>query len=377
MSDIISSLSDNIADEAPVDTAPRTNTQPQAKPLPVADRKLGVALVGLGAYSENQLMPALKQTAYCQLTGVVSGSPAKRDRWQTQHDLLPRNVYSYEDFDAIESNRDIDIVYIVLPNAMHAEFVIRAARTGKHVICEKPLATSIEDCQRMIEACSRAGVKLSVGYRLHFDPFNQEMMRLGQNRILGSIERITAAHGMDVGAAGQWRLNKALAGGGPLMDLGIYCVQAAMYTSGSLPVAVTARFLPKKDPEKFKEVEESIEWEMEFGEGLRAFCSCSYSKPADLLRTETIDGWFELKPAYAYSGLAGKTSQGDISITSVNQQAAQMDDFALCIQNREDTRVPGEMGLRDMQILLAIYEAAHSGKRKELHLNAFEKLIEI
>jgi len=182
---------------------------------------------------------------------------------------------------------------------------------------------------------------------------------------------------MDVGKKDQWRLNRELAGGGPLMDVGIYCVQGALYTIGELPVAVHARFLPKTDPEKFKDVEEGIEWEMEFPLGLKAHCQCSYREEADLLRAEAVGGWFELQPAYAYNGLKGKTSEGQMTLTSVNQQAAQMDDFALCIQNQSASRVPGEMGLRDVQILLAIYESARTNTRVELHLEEFQDLIEI
>ena len=161
------------------------------------------------------------------------------------------------------------------------------------------------------------------------------------------------------------------------MDLGIYCVQGALYTTGELPVAVNARFLPKTDTKKFSEVEEAIEWEMEFPSGVKALCQCSYSKEGDQLKAEASRGWFEIKPAYAYDGLKGKTSEGLMMITSINQQAAQMDDFALCIQNNRVTRVPGEMGLRDMEILHAIYDSAEKESRVELRLDEFKKLIEI
>jgi predicted dehydrogenase len=375
MTDIISSLSGNIADEPVMDD--QAATQSRVQNLPAEEKKLGIALVGLGTYSEKQLAPALKETMYCRLAGIVSGSEEKRAKWQRQYNLKEKNLYDYANFDSIRTNSDIDIVYVVLPNAMHAEYVIRAARAGKHVICEKPMATSIEDCHRMIEACKEAGVKLSLGYRLHFDPFNQEMMRLGQNKVFGSIERITARNGMDVGKKDQWRLNSHLAGGGPLMDVGIYCVQGVLYTLGELPIAVTAAFHEKTDPRKFDEVEEGISWEMEFSSGVTARCECSYKNESDVLRSEAANGWFELQPAYAYNGLKGQTSEGRMIINSINQQAAQMDDFALCVQNQSQTRVPGEMGLRDVEILLAIYESAQTGRRVELHLEEFTRLIEM
>ena len=202
-------------------------------------------------------------------------------------------------------------------------------------------------------------------------------MRLGQNRVFGSLNRVIARHGMEVGEKDQWRLNKKLAGGGPLMDLGIYCVQGALYTTGELPVSVKARFHEKTDGVKFNEVEEGISWEMDFPEGIKAVCDTSYSEPYNFLRGEAVSGWFELEPAFLYDGLKGETSEGPMMLTSVNQQAAQMDDFALCIQNNTPTRVPGEMGLRDVSILTAIYESAVTGRAVRLDLQEFRQLLEI
>ena len=157
--------------------------------------KLGIALVGLGTYSTEELGPALKETVNCYLAGVVSGDAQKRLQWKTKHELKDENVLTYDNFDNIAECQDIDIVYVALPNAMHAQYVMRAAKAGKHVISEKPMATTIDDCRKMIEACKDAGVRLSLGYRLHFDPFNQEMMRLGQNELLGPIKKIVAKYG--------------------------------------------------------------------------------------------------------------------------------------------------------------------------------------
>ena len=371
---IITSLSGNITDDSKSNDSEAAN---ESARLPAVERKLGIALVGLGTYSEQQLAPALTETEYCHLTGAVSGSDEKLNTWRVRYNLPETNLYRYEDFDSIVSNRDIDIVYIVLPNSMHADYVIRAAQAGKHVICEKPMATNAADCRRMIDACKHAGVKLSVGYRLHFDPFNTEMMRLGQKSAFGRVKHVIARNGMDVGPKDQWRLNQELAGGGPLMDLGIYCVQGALYTLGELPISVTARFMKTTDAEKFSEVEEGIEWTMLFPSGAQATCQCSYTREADILRGEARNGWFELQPAYAYNGLKGKTSGGPMYLSSINQQAAQMDDFALCVQNNRDTHVPGEMGLRDVQIIEAIYESANSDGEVALHLSEFEHMIEM
>lgn len=340
-------------------------------------KKLGVALVGLGRYSEGQLGPALKETQHCYLAGVVSSSEEKRKQWQKQYDLPGSNLYNYDTFESMATNPAINIVYVVLPNALHAEYVVRAARAGKHVICEKPMATSVEECQRMIRACQEAGVLLSIGYRLHFDPFNKEMMRLGQEQVFGRVKRIVADDSMTLEKE-EWRLNGALAGGGPLMNNGVYCVQAALFVTGELPVAVRAEFSPKTKPDLFLTVEEGIQWEMEFSSGKKALCESSYSKDGNLLRVNADHGWFELNPAYEYKGLKGRTSEGSMKFPTIRQQAAQMDDFALCVKRGVISRVSGEMGMRDVEIMMAIYESARKdGERVTLHLEAYQDMIEL
>jgi predicted dehydrogenase len=337
-------------------------TQPLGKFQENNSQVLGIALVGLGKYSTEQLAPALKETKRCRLAGIVTGSPHKIGEWQRKYDIPSRNIYSYQDFDLIKNNPAIDIVYVVLPNSMHATFAIRAAQAGKHVICEKPMGISVKDCVNMIQACKDANRLLSIGYRLHFEPHNLTMVELSKNKTHGKVIRITASHGMDI-EPDVWRLDKELAGGGPLMDVGIYCVQAAIYTLGENPIAVTAQEGKKTDLKRFAEVEQSLKWQMEFPSGVIAECETSYDREQNRLRVEAEEGWFELEPAFAYDGIKGKTSQGKMKLAEINQQAMQMDDFALCVQQNKPSRVPGEMGLRDVKIMLAIYEAASTGKR--------------
>ncbi|MGZ8517047.1 MAG: Gfo/Idh/MocA family protein [Chitinophagaceae bacterium] len=325
------------------------------------DGKLGIALVGLGTYSKEQLAPALQETAHCYLAGIVSGTPSKIDAWKQRYKIEDKNIYSYQDFDSIKDNAEIDVVYVVLPNAMHAEFVIRAAQAGKHVICEKPMAVTVEDCDRMINACKEAGKMLSLGYRLHFEPHNKEVMRLGQQKIYGDVKLIEAVHGLSETAG--WRIDKELAGGGPLMDVGIYCVQAVRYATGLEPIAVTAQEGFNHNVEKFKDVEESITWQMEMPNGIIAKCASSYSEKQNRLKVEGENGWFELAPAYAYKGIKGETSEGRMNYPQVFQQALQMDDFALCIKEGRQTSVSGEEGKQDVKILQAIYKAMHTGER--------------
>jgi glucose-fructose oxidoreductase len=328
------------------------------------NRKLGIALLGLGRYSTGQLGPALRETKLCYLAGVVTGHPEKGEKWAVDYGLNQKNIYSYETFDRIADNKDIDIVYVVTPPGLHSEFVIRAARAGKHVISEKPMATSVADCDRMIAACKTAKVKLAIGYRLHYDLYHKELMRLARDRDFGAFMKMTGDRGFVFGQRA-WRIDKKLGGGGPMMDLGIYIIQGAcMAANGLAPIFVTAHEEPKLKPELFNEVEETIRWTMEFPNGARCDAITSYNHSADKFRVEGAKGWLELKEhAFTYRGIVAETSRGPLNYTAINQQAAQMDDFADCILNGRNTPVPGELGRRDMQIITAIYEAAETGKR--------------
>ena len=329
-----------------------------------ADRKLGVALLGLGRYSTGQLGPALRETKLCYLAGVVTGHPEKGVKWAADYALKPANIYGYDNFDRIADNKEIDIVYVVTPPALHPEFVIRAAKAGKHVISEKPMATSVADCDRMIAACKAAKVKLGIGYRLHYDLYHKELMRLAREQDFGPLMKMTGDRGFVFGQPA-WRIDKKLAGGGPMMDLGIYIVQSAcMAANGVAPVFVTAHEEPKLKPELFNEVEETIRWTMDFPIGARCEAVTSFNHSADKFRVEGAKGWLEFKEhAFTYRGIVAATSRGPLNYLAINQQAAQMDDFADCILTGRKTQVPGELGRRDMKVITAIYEAAATGKR--------------
>ena len=327
--------------------------------------KLGVALVGLGNYSTGQLAPALQETQHCYLAGIVTGTPAKEAEWAKKYNIPVNNIYNYKNFDTIVNNKDIDIVYVVLPNSMHAEYVIRAAQAGKHVICEKPMANNVEDCQKMIDACNKAGKKLSIGYRLYFDPFSRKMMELGQRQVYGKLKQLSSGFAFQMRNANAWRINKELAGGGPLVDLGIYSIEGSIYTSGELPMSVTAKNTTK-NKEFFKQVEGSLEWEMVFPSGYTSKCMSSYEDMANFLKAEAEKGTFELSPAFSYRGNQGKTPEGSMNLPSVYQQALQMDAFALAIKEGKPSIVPGELGMRDVFIIRKIYEAMETGKSVDL-----------
>ena len=326
-------------------------------------RKLGFALVGLGSLSTHQIAPAFQNTQYCRLAGIVTGTPAKAARWQAQYGIPDRNIYNYETMDRLADNPDIDVVYVVTPNALHAEHTIKAAKAGKHVLCEKPMEVSSEKCQQMIDACQQAGRQLAIGYRLHFEPNNLECVRLAREKVFGDLKMIQAGFGFKIGDPSQWRLRKALAGGGPLMDVGIYALQATRYLTGEEPVAISA-VTTTTDRVKFAEVEESLVWQAQFPSGVMASCSTTYAF-GDMrgYRAYAEKGWFGLDPAYEYDGQHGLRSDGQtIARPHVDQFAAEMDDFAQCILNNQPTRVSGQEGLRDLKIMTAIYEAARTGK---------------
>ena len=325
---------------------------------------LGVALVGLGSYSTYQLAPALAQTQYCHLAGIVTGTPAKEGRWANQYDLASSNIYNYQNFDEIASNNDIDIVYVVLPNSMHAEFSIRAAQAGKHVICEKPMAMNVAECDAIIDACEKAGVKLSVGYRLHSEPYTNEVMRYVREKTFGDILYVSAeAAYRSTGYPGQWRLDRSLSGGGALMNMGVYSIQSAIYSTGQNPVSVTAQEFSTR-PEYFKDTDETITAQFEFPSGATANMMTSHNIWANNLRASCTDGWFELEPANNYGPLKGRSSNGVIEFPHESQQKLQMDDFALHILQGRTNKVPGEMGKRDMIIVEAIYRSIAEGNSK-------------
>ncbi len=324
-------------------------------------KPLGVALVGLGYYSANQLAPALQQTKGCKLTGIVTGTPSKAAEWEKKYNIPKKNIYDYKTFDRIADNKDIDIVYIVLPNSMHAEYTIRALQAGKHVICEKPMAVSVAECQQMIDAAKKAKRQLSIGYRLHYTPHHQEIMKYGKEKPFGAIKIIETSDGFRSGDPNQWRLKKALAGGGAMMDIGIYALQGSRYAVGEEPISVWAQEF-KTDPVKFKEVDETILWQLKFPSGAVANSTCSYAASLERLYVTCENGWYEMGPCYGYGAIKGRTSKGEMNLPQVNHQAAQMDDFAQCIVNNTPNRTPGEEGMKDMRVIEAIYKSIETGK---------------
>lgn len=331
-------------------------------------RKPGIALVGLGRYSTGQLGPALKLTHACRLAGVVTGSPEKGMQWAEEYGFSETNIYNYDTMGRMVDNPDIDIVYVVTPNSLHAEHAIAAAKAGKHVICEKPMATTVEECDAIIKACKDAGVRLGMGYRLHYEPSHMELKRLAKTGEFGPFTKMDGGFSFILSSQ-QWRIERELSGGGPLMDLGVYVIQSHFMAAGDvMPVAVTARELPKEKPEFFNEVEETIEWTMEFADGTQATGKTSYNQGRNDFRADAERGWYQIDTAFGYQGQKAQSHLGPLEFAApVSQQALQMDAFARHVSDGAPNLVPGEMGRRDMVVVEAIYaSAAADGKRMDL-----------
>lgn len=325
-------------------------------------KKLGIALVGLGSYSRGQLAPALQDTEHCYLAGIVTGTPSKEKEWMDKYNIPRANVYNYENFDDIVKNDAIDIVYVVLPNSMHADFCIRAAKAGKHVICEKPMAVSVAECDAIIDACKKAGVKLGMGYRLQSEPYTKEIKRLAKEKPFGDIHYVACEAGyISGGNPDQWRMNHALSGGGALMNMGVYSIQGCIYGAGNNPISVSAQEFSTK-PEYFKDTDETVTAQFKFPDNVVGHMFTSHNASANRVFVNYRRGWAELKPATSYGPLAGSTSDGkEIKFPHESQQKLQMDDFAKHILTGSINVAPGDMGKRDMIIVEAIYKSIKEG----------------
>ncbi|MEG3167340.1 Gfo/Idh/MocA family oxidoreductase [Sphingomonas sp. LB3N6] len=334
-----------------------------------SDRKLGYAIVGLGSYGLDVIIPQFANCTHSRLAAVVSGDPVKAKRVAAEHGLPASAVYSYANFDSIRNNPDVDIVYVCLPNALHAEYTIRAAKAGKHVMCEKPMAISVAECEAMIAACKTANRKLMIGYRCHFEAYNLEAMRLAHTGAAGKIRYVRSEHGFVQGDPSKWRLKRALSGGGSLMDMGIYSLQAARYMTGEEPIAVTARESTDRRDPRFTEVEDMIDWTLEFPSGAIAGCQSMYSANQNHILLMGAAGRIELEPATRYDGnqmWVGKDGRERAVMPppgpGKTQFAGQLDHLVDCVRTGREPIVSGEEGLRDMRIVEAIYRSAREGR---------------
>jgi len=354
----------------------QTTSENSASTAGASSRKIGYCIVGLGRISMNEFMPGVQISQHSKVVALVSGHRDKAERIAAQYGVNPKAIYNYENYDEIAHNPEIDAVYIALPNGMHAEYSIRAAKAGKHVLCEKPMANTVKECEDMIEACRKADRKLMIAYRLQYEPNTLQTIAALRRGYVGKILELDCAFGFDI-KPGEWRLNKKLAGGGPLYDVGIYSVNASRYLTGEEPVSVQGYTSVVSPGERFQEVEENVAWTMRFPSGALASCITSYGSnyTGNQARIIGKTGTLEMNPAHSYSGLriVGRSdTAGDLTLAIVDpnpqQFAREADHLAECILQNREPKSDGQEGLRDMKIITAIYKSSAEGRAVDLHL---------
>lgn len=340
--------------------------QPPNLKVPTAKKRVRWAVVGLGELALGQIMPAFGACERSGATALVSGHREKAERVAATYGLDPRNIYNYQNFDTISDNPEIDVVYIVLPNSMHAEYTIRALKAGKHVLCEKPMAATSQECREMIAAARSAQRKLMVAYRLHYEPVTMRAREVVRSGKMGAVRIFEAQNHQDTKAP-NIRLSRELAGG-PVGDVGVYCINAARMMLGEEPVEVTAMKHSPEGDARFAEVPGHVAFQMRFPSGAIAICSCGFDGArSERWRATCEKGWAEMEPAFGYAGETLVTLEGEAEskhkVETKNQFAAEMDHFSQCVVEDLAPRTPGEEGLRDMVIVEKIHDSMREGGR--------------
>ncbi|HEX2486413.1 MAG TPA: Gfo/Idh/MocA family oxidoreductase [Myxococcota bacterium] len=325
------------------------------------------AVIGAGHIVQVAVLPAFRHARQnSELAAIVSGDAAKRAELGRRYRVPTAD---YRELESLAQRERIDAVYIGLPNDQHCEFTERAARAGLHVLCEKPMAVTVEEGRRMLEATERAGVLLMIGYRLHFEEATLAAVELGASGRLGDLRYFDSSFSMQV--RDENIRVEAEKGGGPLHDIGIYCIQAARMLLRSEPTRVTAVRVRGREA-RFAEVDEAVSAVMEFpGDRLAAF-TCSFGAASvSSYRLVGSDGDVRVEPAYEYTEplvhhvtLKGRTRTRKFRWR--DQFAPELLHFSRCIQAGDEPEPSGREGLVDLQIIEAIQRAAESGRAVEL-----------
>ncbi len=365
----IASAQEPEASEVP--TAQPVEEQPESVP---DENRVGFALVGLGRLSQQQLIPAFKASKKAKLTALVSGDTAKAQRLAQENGIPADSIYDYKNFGKIKDNKNVQVVYIVLPNSMHAEYTVRAAKAGKHVLCEKPMDVSVAKCQQMIAECKHEKVKLMIAYRIQYEPMNRHMRKLVRDKTFGDVKFIEASNLQKVEKM-EWRLSRELSGSGAVGDLGVYCINTIRFLLGEEPVEVFAQsFRPNDD--RFKEVDATTIFQMRFPSNVLANCACGFdAQDTKEYRVVADRGTFGMDPAFPYKGLKmfqqpNEPALPDIPMT--DQFANELDHMADCVTNNREPYTPGEEGLQDQRIIDAIFESIK--RKRPVELPRVEKL---
>ncbi len=333
-----------------------------------ATKRVGFAVIGLGHIAERAVLPAFAHSRQTRLVALVSGDEKKAS--QLAKRFRAPDYYHYDDLALCLNHPQVQAVYLATPNARHADFGERAAAAGKHVLCEKPLATTLEDAQRLITACRSNGVRLMVAYRKYFDPASRALKKLVAGGKLGRLKLIHSAFTILLPSgrrAPGWHLDRKLAGGGALMDLGVYCVNTTRWLTGQEPTAAGA-YAWTTDPARFREVEEHLVFRLNFPQGMVMTGSASFgAAKSSFLHVHGEKGWAALDPAFAYDEerrLFGKLGGHwfEKKFKPLDEFALELDAFADCIRRRRDPEPRGEEGLRDLIVMQAIYRAARENR---------------
>jgi predicted dehydrogenase len=358
----------SVAGAAVLATA-EAQAQAKTRPSLPKDQKIGFAVVGLGKLSQGQIIPGLRTARSAKLVAVVSGHRDKAERIAAAEGLPRDAIYNYEDYDRIAKDPRIQVVYIVLPNAMHAEFTIRALKAGKHVLCEKPMATTVADAEAMIAAAKAADRKLMIAYRCHYEPKNLAAMRQVRSGALGKPRLMVTSMGRQANPADPsdaWRLDKKLAGSGGLGDMGIYGINAARYMLNEEPVEVRAWANTDRNDPRFKTVDDLIAWQFRFPSGAICNGSTSFNYNA----TMSFELWGEkarlrADPGAFYGGNKFAMVDGgkftEMDVPEIDQFEREMDWMADVVRGKAPMVSSGEEGLQDVRLIQAILDSAAKG----------------
>lgn len=347
------------------------------------DETVRVALLGLGEFARDHVLPAVgrgggangtgptDRTSFCEITALVSGSPEKAEAVADEYDI--GSVLDYDEFEAGEGVDAFDAVYVAGPNALHLDYARTAADHGKHVLCEKPIETTADRAREMVRACESAGVTLMVGYRPQIDPAMRRLRELVRDGALGdpvAFHGWFTGHILDGGSADQWRLDADLAGGGALMDVGVYPLNAARFLLDADPIAAHAT--TSSPDSEFEGVDQHVAFQLEFPDDATASCTASYhAQVDDRLRIVGTEGQAELAPAFNSEinpTLTVTRGGEEFEYTGefVNEVAEEFDYFGYCILTDTTPDPDGRDSVADMEVVEAIYDSAEMGQRAEV-----------
>jgi predicted dehydrogenase len=334
-----------------------------AQNVSAAQKPVGYAAVGLGTISDI-FMRGCANSQTAKITALVTGHPdTKGAKYAAMYGIPKTSIYTYETFDRIRDNKDVDALYIGLPNSMHREYTLRGAQAGKHVLCEKPMAISSAECREMIDACRRANLKLMIAYRVHYEPTWMQAIEIIKSGQIGQLESFQGGFFGQMPAG--WRLTRKLGGGGALMDLGIYPLNAIRHITGEETTDFKATVSTRDQSGRFSEMEQSLEWSMKFPSGILASGDCSYGQRGPgFLNINGEKGYLVAEPGFNYDGVHfhGEVGGKPVDLLSSGKQPYQFtieaEHFADCIRRNKQPESPGEEGLKDMLAIEAIYKAA-------------------